>query len=154
MKTATRAASLLLLAPALFAADPPKPPGTGAANPATSTNAPASAPATAVQTTLPAPTLLLNPANQAAVQGRLKPPTEAQMIEQYGAGGFVLKKRSAGSALQLLNPFAHSSYGNTGPQPATWNWNPLYAPGSPPPPRAFRDDKTLEPSGVIFGGQF
>ena len=120
---------------------------------ATGTNAPAPVPA-AVQASLPAPTLTLNPANQAAVQGRLKPPTEAQLIEKYGAGGYVLKKRSSGSALQLLNPFAHSSYGNSGPQPATWNWNPHYAPGSPPPPRAFRDDKTLEPSGVIFGGTF
>jgi hypothetical protein len=132
-------AGLLALAPSLLAADAPE------------TNPPVAA---AVQATLPSPTETLNPANQAAVQGRLQPPTEAQLVERYGAGGFILKKRSAGSALQLLNPFADRSYGNTGPLPATWNWNPHHAPGTPPPPRAFRDDKTLEPSGVIFGGRF
>lgn len=134
---------LLVLVSSLVAEDAPK-----------STPATNATPAAAVQATLPAPTMTLNPANQSAVQGRLQPPTEAQLIERYGAGGFILKKRSAGSALQLVNPFADRSYGNTGPQPATWNWNPHYAPGTPPPPRAFRDDKTFEPSGVIFGGRF
>ena len=62
--------------------------------------------------------------------------------------------RSAGSAWQLLNPFAHSGYGNTGPQPAVWSRDPHYAPGSAPAPRAFRDDKTLEPSRVVLGGRF
>lgn len=133
---------LLAIVPPLLADDAPKA--------APTTNAPVT---TAVQATLPSPTMTLNPANQAAVQGRLQPPTEAQLIERYGAGGFILKKRSAGSALQLLNPFADRNYGNTGPVPATWSWNPHYAPGTPPPPRAFRDEKTLEPSGVIFGGK-
>jgi hypothetical protein len=143
MNTVALVTGLLLVTTSLLAQD--------AAKPAGSTNAP---PPTSAQATLPGPTPGLNPANQAAVQGRLQPPTEAQLIEKYGAGGYVMKKRSAGSALQLLNPFAHSSYGNNGPQPATWNWNPHYAPGNPPPPRAFRDEKTLEPSGVIFGGKF
>jgi hypothetical protein len=148
MKTALLTAGLSLLTLASFAAE------TTPRAPAPATNAPASAPPTGVPTALAAPSLLLNPANQAAVQGRLQPSTEAQMIEKYGVGGYVLKKRSVGSTLQLLNPFAPSSYGHTGPPPTTWNGNPLYAPGSPPPPRAFRDDKTLEPSGVVLGGQF
>lgn len=143
MNTVALATGLLLVTTPLLAQD--------AAKPASSTNAP---PPTSAQATLPGPTSGLNPANQAAVQGRLQPPTETQLIEKYGAGGYVLKKRSAGSALQLLNPFARSSYGNSGSPAPTWNWNPHYAPGTPPPPRAFRDDKTLEPSGVIFGGKF
>lgn len=146
MKAARLAALPLFIAFSLSAADPVKP-AVGATNP------PAPLPA-AVQATLPSPALTLNPANQAAVQGRLKPPTEAQLIEKYGAGGYVLKRRSAGSAWQLLNPFAHSGYGNTGPQPAVWSRDPHYAPGSAPAPRAFRDDKTLEPSRVVLGGRF
>lgn len=136
-------AGLLVFVPPLLADDAPKA--------APTTNAPV---AIAVQATLPPPTMTLSPANQTAVQRRLQPPTEAQLIERYGTGGFMLKRRSAGSALQLLNPFADRSYGNTGPVPATWSWNPNYAPGTPPPPRAFRDEKALEPSGVIFGGRF
>jgi hypothetical protein len=127
---------------------------------AASTNAPAIAPASATTSSAPLqldlglPATTLNRQNELAAQTRLRPPTEAELIKRYGASRYLFKKRSAGSALQLINPLAPAEYGGVGTPAATWSWNPMLAPGQPPLPRAFRDEKTHEAAGWFLNHGF
>ena len=83
-----------------------------------------------------------------ALQERIRP--SVQNIEaRGGAARFLWSQRhQPSSMLQLINPFAPTEYGVSSVSP---NQIPAsVAPGQPPLPRGFRDDRTHEANGIFL----
>ena len=97
------------------------------------------------------PAAKVNRQTQALVQERLQPSTPEKLIEKHGSLGAIFARPGKVNALQFFNPLAPVEYGGPGRASAVWSWNPMLAPGQGPLPRVFQDNRTHEPSGVLFG---
>ena len=77
-----------------------------------------------------------------------------KLIQRHGFIGSLFLRPDQINPLQLINPMAPKEYGGTGIPAKHGSWNPMLSPGQAPLPRAFRDDRTHEATGVVVGHSF
>jgi len=79
----------------------------------------------------------------AEAQSRLRAPTPEEIIEQYGAVGFLIRQPEPRNFLEIINPFAPAEFGPR--EREVYNRDPNLKPGATLP-RTFVNDITHEPS--------
>ena len=84
---------------------------------------------------------------QTGPEPAIKVPAIRSLDERGGALRYLVKEPKPVNLLQLINPFAPMSLGEGGRLVNVWS--PLD--GAAPVPRAFRDERTHEPMGVLLG---
>lgn len=92
----------------------------------------------------------VNKQSEENAQGRLIPTTPEKLIEKHGPIGALFVKPARVNPLQLINPLAPAEYGGNSQPAAVWSSDPMLAPGQPPRPRSFQDDRTHEATGVVI----